>query len=88
MPSYREQGLNVSNGLRDVEARYRAEVEMLRDENTGLSERPVVVARKNFRLLFEGESQEGNSLLQVANIRKTAAGMYQVDPHFVAPLIS
>jgi type VI secretion system protein ImpJ len=87
VPSYREQGLNVSNGLRDVEARYRAEVEMLRDENTGLSERPVVVARKNLRLLFEGESQDGNSLLQVANIRKTAAGLYQLDPHFVAPLI-
>ena len=87
VPSYREQGLNVSNGLRDVEARYRAEVEMLRDENTGQSERPVVVARKNFRLLFEGESQEGNSLLQVARISKTAAGLYQLDPHFVAPLI-
>ena len=87
VPSYREQGLNVSNGLRDVEARYRAEVTQLRDENTGLSERPVVVARKNLRLLFEGEPQDGNSLLQVANIRKTAAGLYQLDPHFVAPLI-
>ena len=87
VPSYREQGLNVSNGLRDVQARYRAEVEMLRDENTGLSERPVVVARKNFRILFEGESQDGNSLLQVASVRKTAAGLYALDPHFVAPLI-
>jgi type VI secretion system protein ImpJ len=87
IPHYREQGLNVAQGVRDVEARYRAEVEMVRDENTGQSERPVLMARKNFRLLFEGESREGSSLMQVANIRKTPAGLYQLDPHFVAPLL-
>jgi type VI secretion system protein ImpJ len=87
IPHYREQGLNVANGIRDVEARYRAEVEMVRDDNTGQSERPVMMARKNFRLLFEGESQEGSSVMQVANVRKTAAGLYQLDPHFVAPML-
>ncbi len=87
IPHYREQGLNVANGVRSVEARYRAEVQMIRDENTGQSERPVMVARKNFRLLFEGESREGSSAMQVANIRKTPAGLFQMDPHFVAPLL-
>ncbi|HUB32257.1 MAG TPA: type VI secretion system baseplate subunit TssK [Bryobacteraceae bacterium] len=87
IPRYREQGLNVANPERRVEARYRAEIEMVRDENTGQSERPVVLARKNFRLLFEGEAQEGNSLMRVARIRKTPAGMFQLDPHFVAPLL-
>ncbi len=60
---------------------------MVRDENTGQSERPVVLARKNFRILFEGEAQEGNSLLQIARIRRTPAGLFQLDPHFVAPLL-
>jgi len=87
IPHYREQGLNVANGVRDVEARYRAEVEMVRDDNTGQSERPVMMARKNFRLLFEGESREGSSVMQVANVRKTPAGLYQLDPHFVAPML-
>ncbi len=87
VPHYREQGLNVANEARDVDARYRAEVELVRDENTGQSERPVVVARKNLRLLFEGEAQEGSSLLQVGRIRKTPAGLFQMDPHFVAPLL-
>jgi len=87
IPHYREQGLNVANGLRNVEARYRAEVEMVRDENTGMSERPVMLARKNFRLLFEGENREGSSAMQVGNIRKTPAGLFQMDPHFVAPLL-
>jgi len=88
IPHYREQGLNVSNGVQQVESRYRAEVEMIRDDNTGQSERPVVMARKNFRLLFEGEAQEGSSILQVAKIHKTPAGLYQLDPHFVAPLLN
>jgi type VI secretion system protein ImpJ len=87
VPHYREQGLNIANEARDVDARYRAEVELVRDDNTGQSERPVVVARKNLRLLFEGEAQEGSSLLQVARVRKTPAGLFQLDPHFVAPLL-
>ena len=87
IPQYREQGLNVANGSQTVEARYRAEVEMVRDENTGQSERPVVMARKNFRLIFEGEAQEGNSVLQIARVLKTPSGVFQLDPHFVAPLL-
>ena len=87
IPHYREQGLNVANGIRDVEARYRAEVAMIRDDNTGQSERPVMMARKNFRLLVEGESQEGISVMQIAMVRKTPAGVFQSDPHFMAPML-
>src|SRR5215472_5226766 len=45
VPAFHERGLNLSplNG----EGRFRAEIEMFRDENTGLSERPVQVARRN-----------------------------------------
>jgi type VI secretion system protein ImpJ len=88
VPQYREQGLNVANGIRDLEARYRAEVAMVRDDNSGQSERPVLMARKNFRLLLEGESREGISVLQVANVRKTPTGVFQMDPHFVAPMLN
>jgi type VI secretion system protein ImpJ len=87
IPHYREQGLNVANGNRDVEARYRAEVAMIRDDNTGQSERPVMMARKNFRILVEGESTEGVSVMRVATVRKTPAGVFQLDPHFVAPML-
>jgi type VI secretion system protein ImpJ len=88
VPQYREQGMNVANERRDVETRYRAEIAMMRDENTGLSEKPVMVARKNLRLLFEDENREGSSTLRVARVRKTAAGLFQLDPHFVAPLLN
>ncbi len=87
IPHYREQGMNVANGRRDLETRYRAEVEMVRDENTGQFEKPVMMARKNFRLLFQNENREGSSAMQIATIQKTRAGLFQLDPHFVAPLL-
>ncbi|HLY19356.1 MAG TPA: type VI secretion system baseplate subunit TssK [Bryobacteraceae bacterium] len=87
IPNYRERGFNVASARRDAETRYRSEVEMVRDENTGQSEKPVMVARKNLRLLVEAENREGSSTLRVARVRMTAAGLFQMDPHFVPPLL-
>jgi type VI secretion system protein ImpJ len=87
VPDYRDRGLNVASTRRDVATRYRAEYEMFRDENTGMSEKPVQVARKNLRLLLEGEAQEGSSTLRMARIKRSPAGTYQLDPHFVPPLL-
>ncbi len=87
VPHYRERGLNVSSARRAGDTRYRAEVEMVRDDNTGQSEKPVLVARKNFRLLVEGENREGSSALRIGTVRKTEAGLYQLEPRFVAPLL-
>jgi type VI secretion system protein ImpJ len=87
IPNYRERGFNVASARRDAETRYRAEVETVRDENTGQGEKPLMVARKNLRLLVEGENREGNSTLRVARVRKTAAGLFQLDPRFVPPLL-
>src|SRR5919108_5547394 len=87
IPEYRYGGHNVSGPLRDRDTRYRAEMLLRRDENTGLSEKPIQVARKNFRILAEGEAFEGSSVLRVARIRRLPTGNYQLDPHFVPPLI-
>src|SRR5436190_3330799 len=51
IPAYRSGGVNVAGSSGTTDARYRTEFEMLRDENTGLSEQPVPVARKNLRIL-------------------------------------
>jgi len=87
IPSYKENGLNVSMAARGLGTRYLAEVETFRDENTNASERPVQIARKNMRILVEGESRQGNSILRIARVQKTEAETYQLDPHFVAPLL-
>jgi type VI secretion system protein ImpJ len=87
VPHYRERGLNVASSARDGGARYRAEIELFRDENTGLSEKPVQVAHKNLRLLAENESLDGYSTLRAARVRRSETGTFQLDPHFVPPLL-
>jgi type VI secretion system protein ImpJ len=86
-PRRRELGVNVSGDGRDADARYRAEFVQVRHENTGLAENPVQVARKNLRILFEGESLEGNTALRVARVRRVPAGLFQLEPRFVPPVL-
>src|SRR5438445_29381 len=50
IPHHRERGLNVSIAERNADTRYISEVADLRDENTGSSEKPVQLARKNMRI--------------------------------------
>jgi type VI secretion system protein ImpJ len=87
IPEYRLGGYNVSAGPQERHTRYAAEVLLRRDENTGLLEKPIQVARKNLRLLLEGEPLEGNSVLRAARVLRTATGGYQLDPRFVPPLL-
>jgi type VI secretion system protein ImpJ len=87
IPSYRDGGFNIASRQRDSDARYRGEVQMARDENTGQNEKPILVARKNFRLLFQGENREGFSTLRIATIEKGAANLFHVQPRFVPPLV-
>jgi type VI secretion system protein ImpJ len=87
VPRYRELGINVSGSGRDSDARYRAEHILVRDENTGLAEKPVQVARKNLRILFEGEGSEGNTALRIARVKRVPAGVFQLDSRFVPPLL-
>ena len=87
VPEYRYGGHNVSAAQRDRNTRYRAEELRRRDETTGQSERPIQVARKNVRIVFEGESTEGSTLLRVARLTKAVTGDYQLLPSFVPPLI-
>jgi type VI secretion system protein ImpJ len=87
IPEYRPGGYNVSSGSKDRNTRYTAEVLLRRDENTGLSEKPIQVARKNLRLLTEGESLEGSSSMRVARVLRSVTGGYQLDPRFVPPVV-
>jgi type VI secretion system protein ImpJ len=87
IPHFRDRGLNVSLAQSKADTRYLSEVAMLRDENSGLSERPVQMARKNFRIIVEGEAQQHASVLRIARIERTAAGLYKLDPRFVPPLL-
>lgn len=87
IPPYRERGLNVAAGPHGADTRYVAEVAVVRDENPERSERPVQVARKNFRLLAESEARQGLVAMRVARVQRTPGGAFQLDPRFVPPLL-
>lgn len=87
IPEHRPGGHNVSMSTTDRGTRYLAEVLLRRDENTGLVEKPIQVATKNFRLLVEGENLEGSSALAVARVVRAPTGEVQLDPQFVPPLL-
>jgi type VI secretion system protein ImpJ len=88
IPSDREKGLNISITRQNVDTRYIAEVFEIQDENTGGSEKPVQLARKNFRFLAEGESREGSTSIRIARVKRTAGGGFELDTAFVAPLLN
>ena len=87
IPEYRPDGFNVASAQRDQSTRYRAELLMRRDENNGLAEKPVQVAKKNLRFLVEGESLDGSSALPVARVVRGSTGETTLDPRFVPPLL-
>ncbi|MGH7468256.1 MAG: type VI secretion system baseplate subunit TssK [Longimicrobiales bacterium] len=87
IPEQQPGGRNVSVTAQERGTRYIAEVVLRRDENTGLMEKPIQVARKNFRLLAEGENLDGSTSMAVARVRRASTGEFVLDPHFVPPLL-
>src|SRR6202161_422208 len=87
IPHQRDRGLNISLAQSKADTRYLTEVAMTRDENSGLAERPIQVARKNFRFLVEGESQQHSSVLRIGRVERTASGLFQLSTRFVPPLL-
>jgi type VI secretion system protein ImpJ len=87
IPEYRSGDRNVSPEGPGGRTRFSAEVAYRRDENTGVAERPVEVARKNLRILVEGESMEGVTALPVARVLRDPNGAFSLDPAFIPPLL-
>ncbi len=87
VPDYKLKGLNVAGLGRVAGSRYLAEISNVRDDNTGTGERPIQIARKNLRLLAANETREGSSALRIANVERTEAGAFRLNPRFVPPLL-
>jgi type VI secretion system protein ImpJ len=87
VPDYKQKGLNVAGLGRTAGSRFLAEIASVRDDNTGSGERPIQIARKNLRLLAANETREGSSALRIANVERTEAGAFRINPRFVPPLL-
>jgi type VI secretion system protein ImpJ len=87
VPDYRQKGLNVSPVGQSAGSRYLAEIKTVVDENSGTSEKPIQIARKNLRLLAANETREGSSALRIANVERSEAGVFRLNTRFVPPLL-
>jgi type VI secretion system protein ImpJ len=87
IPDFRPRGVNVALNVGGG-SRYVVQDLTVRDDNTGMGEKPLQIARKNFQLLAESENREGSSTLRVANIERTPAGTFRLNPRFIPPLIA
>jgi type VI secretion system protein ImpJ len=88
VPQDRPGGINVALQRGGASTRFYSELQMLRDENSSGVEKPVSLARKNLQILAEGESMEGSVLLPLAQVEKTEAGGYRLDPKYVPPTLN
>jgi type VI secretion system protein ImpJ len=86
LPPLRPGGANCSRD-EDPELRYLSVTRTLPDETTGLDEKPVLLGKKNFRLLLESEDPQDLVTLPVARIKRDAAGRFVYDPRFVGPCL-
>lgn len=86
VPEHRSNGINMGLGV-EVKTRFVGEPRIVRDENSGATEKPVQVARKNLKLLFENESHEGYTVVHLARIERTAAGTFTLAQEHVPPLL-
>ncbi len=91
-PRARNVALERSNGVESPggppSTRYVAETQMVADDNAGEEEKPVQIARRAFRLLFEDEYRDGYSVLHIAQATRTATGSPILNPRFVAPCLN
>jgi type VI secretion system protein ImpJ len=88
IPQYLQGGPNVSLTSSQVSTRYLTQMQIVRDENNGSNERRIQMARKNFRILAEGDNFDGSVLLGCARIVRTDAKTYEIDDTYIPPLIN
>jgi type VI secretion system protein ImpJ len=84
IPGIRNNSSNVrlAGTNRHSLTRYQAQSTNVSDDNTGENERPIEVARLNVQLLLEGESIQGFTILQIAQIVRTGDGGYALSLRF------
>lgn len=87
VPEYRPGARNVTRPGDATAARWQADEQLVRDETTGLTERPIQVAPPSLRLLLEGENSDGYTTLPVARLVRSAQGAVMFDHTFVPPVL-
>jgi type VI secretion system protein ImpJ len=89
LPAHRRGAANCATtpAEADTRARYIAEATLTPDDTTGGDEKPVVLGRKNFRLLLDLATAEDEVRLPLARVRRDGAGHFVYDPEYVPPCL-
>src|SRR5258706_8279542 len=79
----------AANGSDDYSTRFQMDLVRVADETTEGNESEIPVARKNFQILFAGESLEGKVWMKVAELGRTTAGVVMLnDAAYIPPAIT
>lgn len=87
VPEYRPGARNVAPLGDALPTRWQAAEHLVRDETTGLTERPIQVAPPSLRLIVEGESLEGYTTMPIARLERSSTGEIGLDRSYVPPLL-
>jgi type VI secretion system protein ImpJ len=92
IPSLKPGGSNcdidaaVQGGI-SSEHRFSAKSVVVQDENTGLDKRELLVAEKNFRIVFSSELTEDLVTLPLAMIQRGPSGNFEFVHDFIPPCL-
>src|ERR1043166_7696252 len=75
----------TSNGSVDDSARFHMELVRVADDTTEGNENEIPVARKNFQILFSGESLEGKVWIKIAELSRTTSGVVTLNDSVYTP---
>jgi type VI secretion system protein ImpJ len=85
IPPYQLHGRNIAP-KGEADTRFYSATDRLLDETNGREEKPVHVAKANFRLLLEGEPTGGAVTLPVARVKRMK-GTFTLDSSFIPPCL-
>ncbi len=85
IPNERDRGLNCTFNDRTNQRSVRFSMEeiSINDDNSGMDERTVGVARSNFQLLIGNETTEDFSALKIAEVSRNAEGTFVLSEEFI-----
>jgi type VI secretion system protein ImpJ len=85
LPADRPRALNYATG---ATTRYVPECVDVVDECSGEDDRELVMARKNLRILFEGEPADGLERLKIAELQRATDGRLALREEYIPPCLA
>ena len=89
IPSYRPGRANcaLQPTAADGDLRFVAESRVVADETTGQDEKPVLLGRKNLRVVLDSEVREDMVALPLARVRRDGTGHFVYDLDYIPPVL-